>query len=312
MNLNQSTLYESYGLDDGASLVGKIPTYKAVPKTFNPDTIQAYPFTTENMTDYMPHIDLAGQDVLAICGSNDFALNAFMKGAKRVDAVDLMRGACLYGELKAAGLSGLSRAEFIRFFNHATTDGYFNEDTYHEKMRDSLSDQATAFFDLYVDPKHKKLVKTGGFFINKISMYTTLRDNRFFIGMNPYLKDDDSFDTAKNNVGEVAYHPTDMNSFIDKSEKGKYDTVYFSNIFSYMDEEVAIKTIRTAADKIKSGGSILTFSFLGQEGRAHELQDFYSEGLEGMGLSATSIINSVPHMDKYEQGHSSVLIAFRK
>lgn len=199
---------------------------------FDAEKVKAYPFTTENLAFYMPMLDLQGKRVAAIAGSGDFPIGAYRFGVSCVDAFDVMPSACLFGELKVAGLRNFDYQEFLRFF--ATTGERlfgpqsFNYPSY-EKIRDQISNTARDFFDSLITPNGRhQYLQPRGFLIAKIHDWGALR------AMVPYLKDESAYRETQERLGPILFYPQDIKTFCRKAQT-KYDVVYISNILAYGD-----------------------------------------------------------------------------
>lgn len=265
------------------------------PAEFTPETQRAYPFTTENMAGYMDELDLDGKDIAAVCGSNDFALNAFLKGARSVDAVDVMQTACLYAELKTAGLLTLSRGEFLSFFNAPFDDSYFDHDQY-QRLRPLISDTTRSYFDQLVSSASGELFKNHGFFIEKI------RRPDLYETMNPYLRDDSSYHQASQNVRSMLFHPTNMLDFLDSVRPESYDVVYCSNISTYMDGGVNFMMHAVAALRLRPGGIIIDCGFVNGDADIDMIQSSLEYKAAALGLQIRHVVGDLPYGGSMKHG----------
>ena len=297
---SQEALFSYYGV---GSIEADDLTYSHtrgnVPYRFTETTQRAYPFTTENMTDYVGKLSLKDKDIAAVCGSNDFAINAFMQGAKSVDAIDVMQTACLYGELKTAGLTVFDRSEFNNFFVHPYDEDtkFFDHDMY-QRLKPHLSAQTKSFFDQVVSPVSGQPTEIAGFFIDKVERID-LRT-----AMNPYLEDDASYNKASEGVHNVLFHPTDFTSFLESVHPTSYDIVYLSNIMAYMDNAAADELLSLATTRLKPGGKLLDFRFIYPEVETSTVESKQHQQAESLGLEPWSVIGTVPQMDHGAPGSS--------
>jgi hypothetical protein len=296
----QAEIYTSFGLNEIQANYDTDNQSTDHLAQFSGDTLHAYPFTTENMTDYIAELDLQDAEVAAICGSNDFAINAFKRGAKSVDSVDAMPTALLYGELKLAGLAEFDYDEFLEFFNSPSDAAYLDPEQY-QRLRQNVSWQSSHFFDQLLTRESGTQFENGRFFIDKI------KRPDLYVAMNPYLRNTVSYRDAQSKIGKTRFIPTDFCSFLAHTPHESYDAVYTSNIFAYMDAYNRDEVMRQAVRCLRIGGSILNFSFVYPDpdfdvvAIATEQQ---AEQAEKFGLEHTSIIGTVPHMDRQEPGDS--------
>jgi hypothetical protein len=252
------------------------------------------------MSDYMAGIDLNDAEIAAICGSNDFAINAFMRGAKSVDSVDAMPTAVLYGELKQAGLAEFDYDEFLKFFNSPGDPDYLSPEQY-QRLRQNVSWQSAHFFDQLLAREPGTTFENGGFFIDKI------KRPDLYVAMNPYLRNTVSYRDAQSKIGKTRFVPTDFGSFLAHSPRESYDAIYTSNIFAYMDSEAEAEVTSQAVRCLRIGGSILNFSFVYPDYEIDpvaERTERQEEQAERFGLEHTSIVGTVPHMDHKKPGDS--------
>ncbi len=230
------------------------------PKDFE-GRYQAYNFTTENLGAYMPHMDLNGKGILAVAGSSDFSIAAYALGAKDITAVDIMPGACLFGELKTAGLVEFDREDFMDFF--ATTgDKVFDSVSfdYHKylRLRDLLSDTARSFFDQLIRPEgnHPSL-SPDHLLITKIQSMEDLKN------MSYYLRDNKTYMQAQARFKPVLYYPQSITDRLVDASHGrqKYDMVYLSNVPTYLKDEGKQRVISEGRRVLTPKGNIIYTQF---------------------------------------------------
>ena len=240
-----------------------IYTYEK-PSQFSSETRKAYVFTNENMADFMPKLDLKDKKVLCIGASGDFIINAFLHGAKSVDAVDISPVACFMGELKLAGLKHLNYEEFLKFFG-TTGQESFGKESFSRNQYDNLKGHISV---------------EAQYFFNQIIGSSSLSPNRMIIDtvkgmskikkMNPYLKSQEDYNKAKDTLKPVAFYPQDIRIFLNQHKNSNYDFIYLSNIFSYpphIDNSKHIKleeidlTIQSASNALAIDGKVSYHQF---------------------------------------------------
>lgn len=142
-----------------------------------------YPFTNENISAYYKNIDFENKEVLTVVGSGDHILNAFLDGAKSVDAFDINPLAKHYTELKIAAIKTFDLKDYILFFYPSKTDQYMNIRKIFS-LRDSLKVEEVVFCSYcYVKlnslnnlfncdiPKLKEIIKANEYLHDEAKYY---------------------------------------------------------------------------------------------------------------------------------------------
>lgn len=258
----------------------------AHPELFSKQMQRAYPFTTENLVDFVDRIGVAGQAVAAICGSGDFGINALAGIARSVDSVDVMPTACMYAEFKTAGLAGLGRSEFLAFFNGAHSFGHER----YARIRDQLSQPTRDYFDQLITARGPHEFLLDGFFIDKLG------DRSMPERMNPYLQSDGAYLRAAQNAGAHRFHPVSMADFLASTQPRTYGVIYLSNAFAYMPEVEIENLMAIASTRLQAGGRIVAYSSLPVEGDPIPLGLYNRRLARRHGLEATHLTGTVPHM----------------
>lgn len=246
------------------------------PREFTSSTRQTYPFTTENIDGYIGDIGLPirGSRIAAVSGSGDFPINAYLYGAVRVDAVDISPVACLYGELKLAGLRTFNYEEFLRFFG-TTGESVYGPESFsfeqYQTLRGQLSETARHFFDQVITRERKhEFLQPEAMFITKIWDMHDLRQ------MNPYLQNEQQYEKARTAAKPTLFYPQDIRKFL-SPRKGQYDVVYLSNISSYL-MQARTEPITAAKQALVTGGVVMT-TILGYPSMGEQTQKLVEETL---------------------------------
>lgn len=228
------------------------------PASFTPQTRKTYAFTTENITAYIGDLDLEGKSVASVAGSTDFPINAYLYGAARVDVLDISPVACLFGELKIAGLMLLSYEEFLAFFGTAGCQAFgpqsYSFGTY-ARLRPSLSQTAQTFFDVLItaDGRHPFL-EPGAMLIALGHTMCKLRE------MSPYLQGRFRYRDAQRRARPTLFFPQAVNQFL-AMPPARYDVIYLSNILAYGDID-AEALVHQAAAALPGGGHVVVVNFI--------------------------------------------------
>ena len=115
-----------------------------------------YPFSNENIGEFLEGFDLEGKSVITVGSSGDQVLNAVYRGATDVTLFDANIFARYYVELKIAAIKNLSLEEFLKYF---TSDNILDW-KYYSKVSHDLSDEAKLFWDtlmLELDEENKEI-----------------------------------------------------------------------------------------------------------------------------------------------------------
>ena len=215
-----------------------------------------YPFTNENISAYYKNIDFENKEVLTVVGSGDHILNAFLDGAKSVDAFDINPLAKHYAELKIAAIKTFDLKDYILFFYPSKTCQYMN---IHKifSLRDSLKVEEVVFWS------HCYVILNS---LNNLFNYDIpkLKD---VIKANKYLHNEENYYKLRNILKEKEPKYYDLNIFdLDELNK-KYDIILLSNIAAYLDlfyknDYTYLKKLRDIIDKLKSVDNVVVLSYL--------------------------------------------------
>ncbi len=195
-----------------------------------------YAFTTENLAGYFPSINFDNSRVLAVSGSGDQAINAYLLGAKQVDLFDLNIFSGIYTELKMAALQGLSFEEFEQFFllEELREGRGFNKSVLdfrvYNELRGDLSELAATTLDKMFQEDSNKGDK-----LRVSQVFSSAYDmNSLSINNNQYLHSEEKFEQAKENTkGKETSWVNAHISWLDLKNK-KYDIILLSNISDYI------------------------------------------------------------------------------
>lgn len=215
-----------------------------------------YPFTNENISAYYKNIDFENKKVLTVVGSGDHILNAFLDGAKSVDAFDINPLAKHYTELKIAAIKTFDLKDYILFFYPSKTYQYMNINKIFS-LRDSLKVEEVVFWS-YCYVILNSLNNLFNYDIPK------LKD---VIKANEYLHNETNYYKLRKILKEKTPKYYDANIFdLDKLNK-KYDIILLSNIAAYLDlfykdDYTYLKKLRDVLNNIKNEDSVVLLSYL--------------------------------------------------
>jgi len=206
-----------------------------------------YPFTTENISAYLPLFDFVDKSLLTVCSSGDQALNAILCGSKDITVFDICPFAKEYFYLKKAAIETLTIQEFLRFFCYKDYPVTFfdNKNAFdiriYMKLRDALKNDSeeTEYFWSELFKKYSSIRVRNSLFSFDENKYKLIKL------MNNYLKNDDAYNKLRDkfNAADIKFISGDIfNDNID----GSFDNVFLSNLGSYYN----LVEIRNLFDKI--------------------------------------------------------------
>lgn len=259
------------------------------PKEFSKESRRAYVFTTENIAKYIEELDIKDKRIACVTGSADFALNAYLYGAASVVGVDICPVACFVSELKTLGLLLFDYDEFLNFF---ATNGIetFGPHSFaykpYLKLRDQLSLEAKAFFDLLITEKGRAdVLAPDQLIIDKITSMQFIKE------YNPYLQSKSTFEAAKKALKPTLFYPLGIKEFLHQ-RKESFDLVHLSNIFVYPPcSSEKPETMQAAIDSIVVGGKIVIYCFTSPSNLW--VIDEFQKKWEKMGVEGKQVIGPV-------------------
>lgn len=224
-----------------------------------------YPFTTENLS-YLKKLKVKEKDVLTVCGSFDQCLNLAYKGTKSVVNFDTNYLSLVFGALKLAAIQALDYNEFIYFFVKDPSlekEGNFNfKYEVYLKLRPFLPNEAMKYWDQIYE-----MFAYDGKQILESRLFHTGADNLdHILFSNPYLRTEKNYLKTKENCKDMTIDFEFKNLLeVGKGDEEKYDLMLFSNIESYLtedlfgcmsEEEFSQFIEQEASKELKEGGTI--------------------------------------------------------
>ena len=217
-----------------------------------------YPFTTENISQYINLFDLKGKSLLTVGSSGDQTINAILSGAKSITQLDINPFAKYYYYLKMASILCLDVAEVIAFFSYndrLESDSFKNESVLSKKTFDKISSTLKAInFESYE------------FWNNLFKNYSSLdirshlfhRDNRKYTikKCNLYLQSNELFEKTRSKIKKINPEFIDgdiCNAFLQK----EYDNIWLSNLASYLSKTESNKLLEKLVQHLSPDGNLL-------------------------------------------------------
>ena len=216
-----------------------------------------YPFTTENISGYLPYFDLKDKSLLTVGSSGDQVINAILMGSKDISVIDLCKLAKEYYNLKKAAIMTLSRAEFLKYFCYHRYNGKksnhyaFNKKSY-LKMRDALGSfdkESLYFWDTSFYFHRPITIRRRLFNYDE----TTIKN---LDKLDEYLKSDMVYSELKNNIDKANVEFNIGNVSDTKFDRG-FDNIFLSNISSYSTPEGLKKIFNNMVRYLNDDGRML-------------------------------------------------------
>lgn len=218
-----------------------------------------YHCSNERLNSYFKDLNLLNARIATVGSSGDQALNAIFYGAKDVTLIDGNIFTHAYVEYKIAMIKNL---DFKTFKQHLGKFSMFNWKTYSLISHD-LSKEIQQFFDEIMlnqdDHGHDydegyltdSLVRNN-LFHTPCHDFDSEIENLFYNNSEDYVK---LQTLLKKQNFTLRFVTADVQDF-PKKLKGKFDYIFLSNIFPYVDKNVMIDVINKLLKKINPNGEI--------------------------------------------------------
>ncbi len=220
---------------------------------------RVYHCSNERLNAYFKDLKLDGATVATVGSSGDQVLNAIFYGATNITLIDANIFTRAYFEYKTAMIKNLSHSYFMKVLG---TFEMFNWKIYSLISHD-LSKQTQQFFDElmlnqdvnfhdYDEGYLTDSLIRNNLFHTPCEDYKDESENLFYNNRHDYTKLQQLL--IKNDF-KIDYINADITEFPNKL-KGKFDYIFLSNIYDYVDKKIMIPIIKKLYRKLNAGGAI--------------------------------------------------------
>ena len=199
-----------------------------------------YPWTTENLSGYMPNYDYTESDVLTTGSSGDQILNLISCGAKNIRCLDINPFVQYYFNLKKALILTLSKEDFDKAFSNNNGSIRMNQKMF-DSSKDKLDKYTYSFWNrLFNKYGFDRVVQ--GLFINNFSNKPV-----DITEYNCYLQGE-NYEKLKNRLNDVSIYFDNRNLNEIVHDRQEYDYMFLSNISDYLSLMYSCDTLRKYRD----------------------------------------------------------------
>ncbi len=220
---------------------------------------KVYHCSNERLNAYFKDLNIKGSRIATVGSSGDQVLNAIFYGAKDITLIDANIFTRAYFEYKTAMIKNL---DFETFKSHLGMFSMFNWKTY-SKISHDLSKRSKQFFDeLMLNQDENGHDYDEGYLTDSM-----IRNNLFHTPCYPHDEKVENlfYNNAKDfkklkhllikNNFKINYINADITEF-SKKLNGKFDYIFLSNIYDYVDEKIMVPIINKLYRKLNAGGAI--------------------------------------------------------
>lgn len=238
-----------------------MPEYDAFSSDFGVKEVinKVYHCSNERLNAYFKDLNLNNARIATVGSSGDQVLNAIFYGAKDITLMDANIFTRAYFEYKTAMIKNLDYAKFMSILG---TFKMFNWKTY-AKISHDITPRSRRFFDeLMLNQDDHGHDYDEGYLTDSL-----IRNNLFHTPCEDHKNEEENlfynnekyYNKLKNLLIEHDFKLTiinaDLKEFPSKL-KGKFDYIFLSNIYEYIDKEAIVPIIDKLYKKLKIGGAI--------------------------------------------------------
>lgn len=196
--------------------------------------IRIYPFTTENISGYLPFFSLENKNVLTVGSSSDQAFELALKDTKEITILDICPFTKEYFYLKKAALINLPRNVFLKFFCYRDYPKVFkyNDEAFSKEIFTQLKNylrledyESYLFWDELFETFSSMDIRSNIFDSDEES-HQTLKNTL------SYLKNDATYNEARKKLATLKPNFIIEDIFLENLTN-TYDVILLSNIGKY-------------------------------------------------------------------------------
>ena len=217
-----------------------------------------YPFTTENISGYLPYFKLQNKSLLTVGSSSDQIINAMINGCHDITVVDTCPFTKEYYEMKKAAMLSLTQEEYMDLLTfereyrtfRRPKEKMINKELL-KKIKEALSCEES--FEFW-----RRLSKEYPIEWIRSRLFSTDEYTKDIIEqLNPYLQGD-NYRLAQKKVGEIT--PTFIQGNIfDEPFQRKFDNIWLSNVFDYSKNKIRQREMKEFIENLSEDGIILLY-----------------------------------------------------
>jgi len=221
------------------------------------DCFPVHLFATENILGCHRQIPLEEKKVLTVCSSSDQLFYFLLKGARVVETYDLNLFTSYFFYLKSAAIQSLEIHEFLDFFfpkNFLYKGNVFSEKVYNKLRTNIKSKDALKFWDDLFEHYF-------GYQLYESDLFSEVRySKKITKKCNSYLKNEENYYLLRKKLQDYQHTFYHINILEDEMNiNQKYDYIYLSNIFDYIQEFEDKNYIQKVKEVLKKLDSLLSY-----------------------------------------------------
>lgn len=222
---------------------------------------QYYPFTTENIADYINFFDLENKSLLTVGSSGDQILNAYLHGARDITLIDVNEYAKFYIYLKISAILCLNYSEFKEFFFEYGNGSYYNKKRYSNETFSKLKSTLRLLdYESYLFFDELFTLFKGDEIKNNLSNIEEERP-KIITEYNVYLRDEEIYNILKHRLKGIYFNFYNENIYTTNIDR-KFDNIFLSNLCTYCTPEELKKLVdKLSKNNLNENGKIL-FAYL--------------------------------------------------
>lgn len=249
-----------------------------------------YPFSNEQLSQYLTNVNLKNKNVMVVGSSGDQALSAAFLGAREVCLIDANPLTQQFFNLKMAAMKNLDYMSFINFFDLKSEDALSLE-TFNSIKKD-LPLESRLFWEIVLEKYTFKRLRN--------IMFQNLK--AFDAKNLPYLSSEQNFNKCKEVHKDVKFevHTANISSFHTiLKQKNYYSLIMLSNISDYITRNDYKNAVQNLVPYLTQSGLMqVAYEFVGTD-----FDYSYLNGVNYFRVEEPDSKYSVVFLKKQKQNH---------